>query len=469
MNQPHQPGNTIAQRYRLEQVLGQGGIATTFAATDLHTGQQVALKALSLRRMKDFKVLDLFEREARTLEQLNHPAIPQYLDYFQVEQADNRVFYLVQQLAQGKTLADLVEAGWRPNEDDVRAIAIQLLETLVYLQQRVPPVIHRDIKPQNIICNEDGRVFLVDFGAVQDTYHNTLTGGSTVVGTYGYMAPEQFRGQAVLGTDLYGLGTTLIFLLSGKTPADLPQRKLKINFRPHIQVSQAFADWLERMVEPVADDRFQTAEDALAVLLGKRSLVQVLTPPLDRPSRSPVTIIRDDDQLLIKIPPTWLRSTHSRLLALLPLAANGFLLVMLWLIAASSRYMTPASWLLLLIYGGFSVGMAAKFLISAASQTRLTITASQVRLKRSLWGAIVDDVDATPADLIKAELTPSGMTLRKTPLTICTVQIKRSRYRFGLFLTEAEKAWIVREIDGERQRIKGRRQIAEGKQRTGEG
>jgi eukaryotic-like serine/threonine-protein kinase len=446
MELPHQPGDTIAQRYRLERMLGQGGIGITYAAIDLHSGQQVALKALSLRRMNDFKVLDLFEREARTLEQLSHPAIPHYIDYFQVEQTDTRLFYLVQQLAQGQTLADLVEAGWRPDESKVRAIAIQILDILIYLQQLTPPVIHRDIKPQNLICDADGQVFLVDFGAVQDTYHNTLTGGSTVVGTYGYMAPEQFRGQAVLGTDLYGLGTTLIFLLSGKTPADLPQRKLKINFRSHIQVSKAFADWLERMVEPVAEDRFQTADDALAVLLGKRALAQVVTPPLDRPSRSPVTIIRDEDQLLIKIPPTWLRSTHSRLLALLPLASNSFLLILIWLITVSSHYMTPASWLLLLVYGGFSLGMAVKFLLNAASQVRVEIDASRVRVQQTVAGLIVETKEADSTDIVNATLTPIGITIRKIPITVCTVQIRRSRYRFGLFLTEAEKVRIVKEI-----------------------
>jgi len=96
----------------------------------------------------------------------------------------------------------------------------------------------------------------VDFGAVQDTYQNTVTGGSTVVGTYGYMAPEQFRGQAVLSTDLYGLGTTLLFLLTQQSPADLPQRKLKIDFRSHVNISSDFADWLKKTIEPIMEDRF---------------------------------------------------------------------------------------------------------------------------------------------------------------------------------------------------------------------
>lgn len=241
------------------------------------------------------------------------------------------------------------------------------------------------------------------------------------------------------------LGTTLIFLLCGKPPADLPQRKLKLNFRPSIQVSQSFADWLERMIDPVADDRFQSADDALAVLLGKRTLAAT-TQTLDRPSRSPITFLRDDNQLLIKIPPTWLRSAHSRLLGLLPLASTSFLLVMIWLILASGYYMTPASWLLLGSYGSISLWMAARFLISAASQTCLEISASRVRLRRSLWGMTLANVDATPSEIIKAELQPTQLLIGKTPITACVMKVKRSCYRFGFFLTESEKAWLISEI-----------------------
>ncbi|MGG6298308.1 serine/threonine protein kinase [Leptolyngbya sp. AN02str] len=444
MERFHHSDEIIAQRYQILRVLGQGGIGITYAAMDLQTNQQVALKALSLRRLNDFKVLDLFEREARTLEQLNHPAIPRYLDYFQIDQADNRSFYLVQQLAEGQDLTTLVEKGWRPNETDVKQIAVQILNILVYLQELTPPVIHRDIKPQNIIYRDDGQVVLVDFGAVQDTYHNTMTGGSTVVGTYGYMAPEQFRGQAVLSTDLYGLGTTLIFLLSGKPPADLPQRKLKINFRPYIHVSQTFADWLECLIDPVADDRFPSANDALAVLLGERTLAA--TQKRDRPSRSPITFIRDDHELLVKIPPTWLRSTHSRLLSLFPLASTSFLLVMIWMILASGYSMTPASLLLLMIYGGISLWMAGLFLISAASQTRLEMNSARLRLRRSLWDISLADVSATPAEIMNAELQPTKLSVGRTPLTVCVVKVRRSRYRFGFFLTESEKAWLISEI-----------------------
>ena len=266
----HESGEIIAQRYRFLGQLGQGGSGTTYLAEDLRHSQRVALKALSLQRMTDWKMMELFEREARVLAKLDHPAIPRYLEYFHIDTPQNRSFYIAQQLAEGQSLATLVQNGWRANEALVRRIAKQILEILVYLHELTPPVIHRDIKPQNIIWNTDGQVFLVDFGAVQDTYYNTFMRGSTVVGTYGYMAPEQFRGQAVPTTDLYGLGATLLFLLTHRSPADLPTDRLKIDFRSHVQISQEFADWLEKMLEPDVEDRFGSAKEALAMLRSKR-------------------------------------------------------------------------------------------------------------------------------------------------------------------------------------------------------
>ncbi|MEH2002376.1 MAG: serine/threonine-protein kinase [Nostoc sp.] len=268
----HQKEDIIAHQYRILDTLGQGGSGTTYLAQDLKSTQQVALKALSLHRMTDWKMMELFEREAKILSQLNHPGIPEYLGYFQVETLEDRYFYIAQQLAEGKTLAALVESGWRTSEDEVRRIAIQILEILVYLHSLKPPVVHRDIKPQNIIRRDDGQMFLVDFGAVQHTYYTTFMRGSTVVGTYGYMAPEQFRGQAVPATDLYALGATLLFILTHCSPADLQTDGLKINFRPRVQISEEFADWLEKMLEPDTEDRFSSAQEAWEVLQGKRKL-----------------------------------------------------------------------------------------------------------------------------------------------------------------------------------------------------
>ena len=269
LKQQHQPGTILKQRYRLQKVLGTGGSGTTYTAQNLETNQLVAIKILSFRHLQDWKQLELFEREAQVLENLNHLHIPNYIEYFAVENS----FCIVQELAPGKSLAQLVRSGKHFTEAEVKDIATQILETLIYLHSQKTPVIHRDIKPENIILDSSGKVFLVDFGAVQNTYHSTLARGSTVVGTFGYMAPEQFMGQAVPATDLYGLGATLLFLLTHRSPAELPTEELKIDVSACTQVSEHLTEWLEKMVEPDVADRFSSAKQALAGLRKKRKLV----------------------------------------------------------------------------------------------------------------------------------------------------------------------------------------------------
>lgn len=266
MHEARQMGSIIQNRYRILEVLGQGGSGITYRAEQVTTGYSVALKELSLKGLNDWKKLTLFEREAKVLANLDHPAIPKYVDYFQVDTADNRFFYITQELVEGKSLADLVMAGQRFSEAEIQRIALAILQILQYLHRLNPPVIHRDIKPQNIIRRADGHIFLVDFGSVQTVYWHTIAYGHTIVGTYGYMAPEQFQGEAKPATDLYGLGATLLYLLTHRLPADLPKKRLKCDFRPYINVSPAFADWLDGLLEPLAEDRFDAAESAIAAI-----------------------------------------------------------------------------------------------------------------------------------------------------------------------------------------------------------
>jgi len=258
----------IAGRYRVVRTLGRGGSATTYEAEDLESERRVAVKELSLRGVDDWKVLELFEREAQVLARLEHPGIPRYHAHFHEDTDGDRVFYIVQELAEGRTLDALVRGGWRPDEAEVRDLAAKLLTILAYLQSLTPPVVHRDLKPQNVVRGEDGRVFLVDFGSIQQVHAHTLTGGSMFVGTHGYMPPEQAHGQASPASDLYGLGSTLLFVLLGDSPATLLQRRLKPQFRDKVRVSEPFARWLERMLEPAAEDRFSDAQAALAALRG---------------------------------------------------------------------------------------------------------------------------------------------------------------------------------------------------------
>ena len=175
----------ISEKYQIIRLLGEGGAGKTYEAEDISNKQRVAIKVVSLRQIKNWKVIDLLEREAETLANLNHPAIPKYIDYFYRDTSSDRYFYLVRELITGESLFDLVERGWQANETEAKEIALQILEILQYLHQQKPPVIHRDIKPQNLIKSQDGKIYLVDFGSVKEAYRQTIIRNSTFVGTLG--------------------------------------------------------------------------------------------------------------------------------------------------------------------------------------------------------------------------------------------------------------------------------------------
>ncbi|MCW6036316.1 serine/threonine protein kinase [Spirulina subsalsa FACHB-351] len=298
----HGQGEMIRDHYQIVTVLGQGSMGTTYAAVDVNTSQRVAIKVVSLRQASEWKTLELFEREARVLATLTHPNIPNYIEYFQVDTPEDRRFYLVQELVEGSSLEALIEQGWKPTEDEVKAIALQVLEILTYLHTLNPPVIHRDIKPQNLIQSKDGRIILVDFGAVQEVYRKTISRGGTLVGTFGYMAPEQFRGQTTYASDLYGLGTTLVYLLTRKIPADLPEKRMKIDFRSAITVSDSFGRWLDKMIEPALEDRFREAVSAQKALVDKLPITRTTTEQNIPKSINEVFLQKTPDLLKLYIP-----------------------------------------------------------------------------------------------------------------------------------------------------------------------
>ncbi len=311
----HQVGDTIADRFHLTEILGQGGIGITYAAVDEQTQQEVALKVLSLQQLDNWKTLELFERETETLKQLDHPQIPEYIDYLQIDRQDSQEFYLAQELVKGESLAELIAKGWQPNETELKDIAQQILGILTYIHSLVPPVTHRDIKPQNLIWKADGTIMLVDFGAVTDTYQQTQLADTTFVGTYGYMAPEQYQGRAQPASDLYGLGATLLYLHTGKSPAEFPQARLKIDFRSEVNLSPSFADWLEGLLEPTLEDRFQSADVALDALSHPSAKTKendvdhsaVIAPPVD----TPIQLQREQDQLKVTIPANGLQKNRE--------------------------------------------------------------------------------------------------------------------------------------------------------------
>jgi eukaryotic-like serine/threonine-protein kinase len=330
----------IGDRYQLLDILGEGGSGKTYRALDLQHDAEVAIKILVLRGVPDWKTIELFEREAKILAQLDNSGIPRYLDFFRDNVAGEDAFCLVQAIAPGRTLTSWIESGPPFTEREVKRIARQVLVILTHLQSFSPPIIHRDIKPQNILCTEEGRVYLVDFGAVRDTYHLTITGGSTIVGTYGYMAPEQFRGQAVLATDLYGLGTTMLYLLTGQDPADLPVKQMKIDFRspptpgkpPRLELSNPFADWLDVLLQPMPEDRFSNAAVALEHLDGNAKLMA----KVPRPKYPIAQITQQEGNLNIVIPPIWLATRSSKRTFGLLVISITLVSLCFWLLTAAN-------------------------------------------------------------------------------------------------------------------------------------
>jgi serine/threonine protein kinase len=233
--------NQILQnRYQLQKLLGRNAGRQTWLAVDLETQEKVVLKLLAFGEEVQWEDLKLFEREAQVLQQLSHPRIPKYRDYFSID--DRHLWFgLVQEYIPGESLRELLDRGKKFTPAEIVALAKQILQILTYLHELSPPVLHRDIKPSNLILGGDRQepqIYLVDFGAVQDKA--SAEGKTfTVVGTYGYAPMEQFGGRAVAASDLYGLGATLIHLLVGISPAELPQDDVRIEFKNLFKNSRA--------------------------------------------------------------------------------------------------------------------------------------------------------------------------------------------------------------------------------------
>jgi serine/threonine protein kinase len=259
----------LSERYKLKQQLGKNPGRQTWLAEDIisSTKKLVIVKLLAVSPQTDWQELKLFEREAQVLANLIHPKIPQYLDYFSIdEQASSGLiwFGLVQQYIPGQSLQEMLNQKRKFYPPEVRSFAIQILEILIYLHELSPPVLHRDIKPSNLVLGKDRKIYLVDFGAVQDKAKaEGVT--FTVVGTNGYVPPEQLWGKAVPASDLYALGATLIHLLTGISPVYLTQQ-MQIQFADKVILSPGFNYWLEKLTAPAVEKRFNSAREALKAL-----------------------------------------------------------------------------------------------------------------------------------------------------------------------------------------------------------
>jgi serine/threonine protein kinase len=427
----------IQERYQLNKPLGRTAAGRkTWLANDLESKEKVILKLLAFSPEMQWEELKLFEREAEVLQTLNHPRIPKYRDYFSLEKEEGGGlpwFGLVQDYIPGSSFQELLESGKRFEELNIEKVAAEVLEILIYLHELSPPVLHRDVKPSNLIVGEDERIYLVDFGAVQS--QAAVTGVTfTVVGTSGYSPLEQFWGRAVPASDLYALGATLIHLLTGVAPASLPHKDGRIQFSDRVSTDPFLIRWIEKMTEITIEQRFQTARQALNTL-ESHQLEPVFTisntgiKKINKPLNTQVKIERYSDELKIYIPAGGLRKITKIINpGCFTLMALQFLLSLLILL--ESQFAT-------ILAGCIGLVLAVKFL---AEKTHLSIGISTFELVRETLGFKYGKRWGNVYEIVGVFLNKSG------GINQVSIRSRLTTHYLGGALTEEECAWLAEEI-----------------------
>ena len=426
-----QTGEILHDRYQLKEKLGQNASRQTWLAADLgiNPPEPVIVKLLALSPQMQWDSYKLFEREAQVLQNLNHPRIPKYRDYFAIESQQNERspwFGLVQNYILGVSLQQLLDEGKHFTQEQVIEIARDVLKILVYLHELNPPVLHRDIKPSNLIWGEDRQVYLVDFGAVQD--QAAVEGATfTVVGTYGYVPMEQFGGRAVPASDLYALGATLIHLITGVAPADLPTCDLRLQFADRVAIDQGLVNWIGKLTEPALYERLSTARQALRTLENRHTL----SPPVTshKPTGSRIQLNKSSSQLEIKIPRRGIQALST--LYLLGSSA-GILLQLPSLLKPHADFFTY-------LFGGLMLLVLIILLLPAFIQTDLSFNREYLKISWKLFGlcywrrrVLISKVSRIYEQDAKGS---KGVT----------IQVGAKKYTSNP-LSEVERLWIIQEV-----------------------
>ncbi len=275
------PGTLINNRYLIQKILGQGGFGRTYLAFDNQRfGEACVLKEFvpttnnaSIIR----KSQELFEREAKVLHQIQHPQIPKFIAWL----TDNQRLFIVQEYIDGKTYSQilserLTERGKPFSETEVRKWLLDILPVLEYIHER--KIIHRDISLENVMLrSEQSKPVLIDFGVVKEKFTQILSNqqyavNASVVGKIGYSPPEQLRlGHCYPSSDIYALGVSAVILLTGKMPYMLIDDSLNWQWHSHVNISNDFARILEKMLQEVATERYQSATEVIIELDNKQN------------------------------------------------------------------------------------------------------------------------------------------------------------------------------------------------------
>lgn len=298
-------GVLLNKRYRISEILGQGGMGSVYRAIDENLGLEVAVKD-NLFTTEEYA--RQFRREAIILAGLRHPNLPRVTDHFSIRGQGQ---YLVMDFIEGEDLRERMERlGVLPDEDVV-TIGAAVCDALIYLASRNPPIVHRDIKPGNVKITPQGHIFLVDFGLAKTLIgtQETTTGARAM--TPGYSPPEQYgTARTDHRSDIYSLGATLYAALTGAIPEDalsrvMDQTKLTPVRQLNPQVSKKLASVMEKALEVRPDDRFQGAEEFKQALLNASSSSRrqvyeyIITPPpnhLDDLAREDISVKPDNEE-----------------------------------------------------------------------------------------------------------------------------------------------------------------------------
>jgi serine/threonine protein kinase, bacterial len=295
----------VRNRYRVTKSLGQGGFGATFVAIDVSLPGEPICVIKQLRPSNNHEKFlrmarELFEREARTLGKIgNHPQIPRLLDFFE----ERRNFYLVQEYVSGHTVHQEVKQMGLFKEEKIRDFLIEILPVITYIHSQ--QVIHRDIKPANILRREqDGKLVLIDFGAVKN-YVAQLEVSEGVeqasntqfaVGTSGYAPPEQLAMRPIFASDIYALGVTCIYLMTGKSPKDIEYNPStgEMMWQKHVKLGKHMTQVLSKMLEVSVRYRYQSVEEVQAALKSTTVVADargtVPAQPTNNSPRSPLPL-----------------------------------------------------------------------------------------------------------------------------------------------------------------------------------
>lgn len=257
------------ERYRILRVLGRGGFGVTYLAQDAYLPsaplcviKQLCPKSTNPVSLERAKVR--FRREARILAHLgSHSQVPRLLDYFTIKDD----FYLVQEFIQGETLAQEIRRAGRQSEAQVKAFLKEILPVLKFIHRN--RIIHRDIKPPNIIrCENDHRLVLIDFGAVREllvegdegSYQAPMT---QFVGTPGFAPPEQLALRPTYASDIYALGMTCLYMLTCRAPIEFEVDPITgaVRWERAVSLSPHFSKVIRKMLQPAPEDRYHTVDD----------------------------------------------------------------------------------------------------------------------------------------------------------------------------------------------------------------